>query len=93
MLLLSSNNGKVRFPGAQAHQTATIDEWKNFSSMSLDWCRIRHENMDPRSPVSTVQAAAGGLRADRHLVGALGKFSSYIKTPDFTKHPVSKQEI
>ncbi|MDF4419820.1 hypothetical protein P3392_23745 [Vibrio parahaemolyticus] len=70
--LLSANNRKLRLQFTQAHQSWTIEDWKNIawsdeSGFLLQhsdgrvriWCE-QHESMDPSCLVSTVQAAAGG---------------------------------
>ncbi len=71
--LLSDKNGKWRLQVAQAHQTWTIEDWKNAAwsdefwfllQHSDDWVRIwrkEHESMDPSCLVSSVQAGGGGV--------------------------------
>ncbi len=66
--LLSAKNRKRRLHFAQAHQSWTIEDWKNVESRFLlrhsdgrgrIWCK-EHKSMDPSCLVSTVQAGGGG---------------------------------
>ncbi len=71
--LLSAKNRKLRLQFTQAHQTWTIEDWKNVAWSDESWFlllhsdgRVRiwrkeHESMDPSCLVSTVQAGGGGV--------------------------------
>ncbi len=88
--LLSAKNRK------QAHQSCTIEDWKNvawsdesrFLLQHSDgrvriWCK-EHESMDPSCLVSTVQAGAGGVMVwgifSWHTLGPLVPIKHHLNT-------------